>query len=50
LIESNFKSCKQISLKISLDFRKETGWLEKIIQFQMQFAQAQAGFFSSEST
>jgi hypothetical protein len=46
LIESNFKSCKEISLEISLKFlvkmqhfSKETGRLEKILQFQMQFAQ-----------
>jgi hypothetical protein len=32
-------------------FSKETGRLEKILQFQMQFPQlGQAGFFSSEST
>jgi hypothetical protein len=44
LIESNFKSCKEISQKISLiffvktqHFNKETGQLEKILQFQMQF-------------
>jgi hypothetical protein len=46
LIESNFKSCKEISLEILLyffvkmqHFSKETGRLEKNLQFQMQFAQ-----------
>jgi hypothetical protein len=40
LIESNFKSCKEISLNFFVKtqhFSKETGRLEKILQFQMQF-------------
>jgi hypothetical protein len=42
LIESNFKSCKEISLKFFVKtqhFSRETGRLEKIQQFQMQFPQ-----------
>jgi hypothetical protein len=46
LIESNFNSCKEISLEISLNFfvktqhfSKETGRPEKFLQFKMQFAQ-----------
>jgi hypothetical protein len=42
LIESSFKSCKEISLIIFVKthhFSKETGRLEKILQFQMQFPQ-----------
>jgi hypothetical protein len=46
LIESNFKSCKKISLEISLNFfvktqhfSKETGRPEKNLQFKMQIAQ-----------
>jgi hypothetical protein len=46
LIESNFKSCKEISLKFRWfffvkmqHFSTETGRLEKIQQFQMQFPQ-----------
>jgi hypothetical protein len=42
LIERDFKSCKKISLKFFVKtqhFSKETGRLEKIQQFQMQFSQ-----------
>jgi hypothetical protein len=42
LIESNFKSCKEISLKVFVKtqhFSKETGRPEKILQFKTQFAQ-----------
>jgi hypothetical protein len=46
VIKSNFKSCREILQEILLiffvktqHFSKETGRLEKILQFQMQFAQ-----------